>query len=210
MAYPNFSNATSAQVFPTPTNGSNCPGVVTLTGTGVSQVIIRKADGATGPGGPTGNVNTEQLDGQVTGAANRGVQYVVPIAKNGTVQLTAGLKDAQGVTASAPNTFTFRSWNTAVLSPASFVPPTGANWLPSQIAPVVPAGQSGPGGGNGLVWNPNVVNVNASGLVTAGTGPAGYGIVEVRYPLDNAGVNSNNFIAALLKVTVTAAGVDVE
>jgi len=210
MAYPNFSVATAAQVYPTPTNGTGVPAVVTLSGTGVSQVVVRKADGAGATGGSYGSINAEQLDGQVTGSANRGVQYVAPLATNGTVQLTAGVKDAQGVVASSPNTFTFRSWNAQVLSAASFAPPLpGQQWLPNTAAPIVPAGQSGPGGGNGLIWNSKVATVNASGLVTAGTGP-GFAIIETRYPLDNQGVNSNNFIAALLMVTVTAAGTDVE
>ena len=210
MSYPNFSVATAAQVFPTPTNGVGVPAVVTITGSGVSQLVNRAGD--------FGTFVAEKLDGQVTAGANAGVQYVAPLTESGTLQLTAGLKDCQGNVVAAVNTITFRSLNGLVnftgYNNAQFVPPT-STWLPDRVAPQVPVGQTGPGAGNGLVWNANVATVSASGLITSTGGP-GFAIIEIRYPLSKSvteidgTVNDTNFIYTLLLVTVTAGGTDVE
>ena len=194
MSYPNFPAAQTT--YPTATTGVGVPCVVTLSGTGVSQVVIRSGDGA-GASGVFGNFNAEQLNGQTSGAKNTGVQYVAPLVEGGTLQLTAGLKDAQGTVVSSVNTFTFRSLNGLVnftgYNNAQFVPPTGALWVPNT--------------GNGLVWNANICTVNSSGLITS-TGEEGYAIIEVRYPKSSA--STNDFLYALILITVSEAGSDVE
>ncbi len=211
MSYPNYASATAG--FPAPTSGVGVPAVVVLSGTGVAQVVTRNADGAGATGGAYGAVTAEQL---------RGPEYVVPLAKGATLTLTATLKDARGTSVTPVNNFTFRSLNAQSLSQASFRPPLPDDeWLPNRVAPAVPAGQTGPGAGNSLIWTSDPVTVspasNASATtVTAadsddhgGNGSGGFGIIEVRYPL-GSGSTVNDFIYALLLVTVTTDGTDVE
>ena len=147
LSYPNYATTTAGS--PPPTSGIGTPSVIVLSGTGVSQTVNRNADGAGATGGSYGSVVAEQL---------RGPEYVLPLAKGATGALTVTLIDSQGATATSgnTNTVTYRSLNSAALSAASFVPPTGASWLPSRTAPSVPAGQTGPGGGNGLYWDSDV------------------------------------------------------
>jgi hypothetical protein len=197
MSYPNYATTTAG--FPAPSSGVGVPAVVVLSGTGVSQVVNRNADGAGATGGAYGSIVAEQM---------RGPEYVMPLAKGATAAITATLVDCRGNSVAAVNTGTGFSWNAAPLSQASFRPllPNEA-WLPNRVAPNVPAGQTGPGAGNGLVWNSKVVTVDINGVVTAND--IGFGIVEVRYPKSSAS-SVNDFIYALLFVTVTTVGTDVE
>jgi hypothetical protein len=184
------------------------PAVVVLSGTGVAQVVTRNADGAGATGGAYGSITAEQM---------RGPEYVAPMAKGATLTLTASLKDAQGNSVTPVNNFTFRSLNAASLSQASFRPLLpNEEWLPNRTAPVVPAGQTGPGGGNGLVWTSDPATVSPASHASATTVTAsdsnssgGFAIIEVRYP-KSSGSTVNDFIYALLLVTVTTAGTDVE
>ncbi len=182
MSYPNYGSTTAG--FPAPTSGVGVPAVVTISGTGVAQTVTRNADGAGATGGTYGPVVTEQM---------RGPEYVAPMAKSSTLQLAVTIKDSQGNTVAQTNTVTYRSLNAAPLSQASFRPPTGATWLPNT--------------GNGLNWDSDVATVSGSGLVTAND--LGYAIIEVRYPKSSNG-DANDFIFALLLVTVTTTGTDVE
>lgn len=182
MSYPNYGSSNAG--FPAPTSGIGVPAVVVLSGTGVAQTVTRNADGAGATGGSYGSITAEQM---------RGPEYVAPLIEGGTLQLTVTIKDSQGNTAATTNTVTYRSLNASPLSQASFRPPTGATWLPNT--------------GSGLNWESNVCTVSASGLVTAND--EGFAIIEVRYS-KNSGSSVNDFIYALLLVTVTDAGTDVE
>lgn len=211
MAYPNYGSTTAG--FPAPTSGVNVPAVVVLSGTGVAQVVTRNADGAGATGGAYGSITAEQM---------RGPEYVAPLAIGSTLVLTAALKDAQGNTVTPVNNFTFRSLNAVHLSQKSFRPLLPGNeWLPNRTAPTVPAGQTGPGAGNSLVWTSDPATVSPASHASAttitatnsdengGSGSGGFAIIEVRYPL-SSGSTTNDFIYALLLVTLTPAGTDVE
>lgn len=211
MAYPNFGSSSAG--YPAPTSGIGVPAVVGISGTGVSQLVVRQGDGAGATGGSYGSFNAEKLNGQ-TGSGGSdfsyadGVQFVAPLAKNSTLQLSAYILDSHDGSVTPVNNFTYRSLNSYPLSVASFRPPLpNEQWLPNRTAPTVPAGQTGPGAGNGLVWNSDVVTVDSNGLLTAND--FGFAIVEVRYP-KSSGSTVNDFIYATLLVTVTEDGTDVE
>lgn len=203
MSYPNYGSSSAG--YPAPTSGVGVPAVVVLSGTGVAQVVNRNADGAGATGGAYGSIVAEQM---------RGPEYVVPLAESGSITLTATLKDSQGNSVTPVNNFTFRSLNASSLSQASFRPPLpNEQWLPNRTAPSVPAGQTGPGAGNGLVWESDVATVSPASHASATTVTAnaeeGYAVIEVRYP-KSSGSTVNDFIYALLFVTVSEAGTDVE
>jgi len=211
MSYPNYGSSSAG--FPAPTSGIGAPAVVVLSGTGVAQVVHRNADGAGATGGSYGSIVAEQM---------RGPEYVAPMAKGATLTLTATLKDSQGSSVTPVNNFTFRSLNASSLSQASFRPLLPDDeWLPNRVAPVVPAGQTGPGAGNSLIWTSDVATVSPASHASAttvtandsddhgGDGSGGYAVIEVRYP-KSSGSATNDFIYALLFVTVTEAGSDVE
>lgn len=211
MSYPSYGSTTAG--FPAPTSGVGVPAVVVLSGTGVAQTVTRNADGAGATGGSYGSITAEQM---------RGPEYVAPLAKGSTFVVTASLKDSQGNTVTPVNNFTFRSLNATHLSQASFRPPLPGNqWLPNRTAPTVPAGQTGPGAGNSLVWTSDPATVSPASHASAttvtatnsdengGSGSGGFAVVECRYPRNNA-TTVNDFIYALLFLTITTAGSDVE
>jgi hypothetical protein len=187
MSYPNYGSGSAG--FPAPTSGIGVPAQVTLSGTGVTQEV--SASGT--PGAP---------------------EYKVTIAEGSSVTLTAGLVDAQGNSVSAPNTFVYLSW----ANPSDTDETLDDNYNPSIEAPdgnsvqaqgTFTADTTVAGPPPSSDWRPNILTLSTNTVTAA---EDGFGIIEVRYPLDNStdAKAGNNFIAALLRVTVTETSEDTE